>query len=112
MFCSSCGKSLNESHMFCPSCGTKKESSTLPKENTKQKKFTTVWLKIMCALGVAVLLGGIALSNIYNVIMGILIFGVNFASLKSTSKTIQQLIFVISLVIMVVAVINLGSLSR
>ena len=106
-FCSSCGKPLQESNVFCPSCGVRKESLTLPKDISKQNKFWNVWLKIQIVLGIIVLIGGIIFSNYYNVVMGVLLFAVGFISLKTISKTIQQLMGIISFIIFVVSLMTL-----
>ena len=108
-YCSSCGKQINEAHIFCPSCGTKKESVTLPKD-TKQKKFESIVNKFSIIMGIFVLLSGIIASNLTNTLMGIALFAIGFVSLKTNSKTVKQLITIISAIIAFVAVFNLTTL--
>ena len=109
MYCRTCGKPLDEGHVFCPSCGTKKETQPPPKE-TKLKKFEIIGNKIAIIMGIFVLLTGIVGSNLISAIMGIVIFSIGFVSMKTNSKTIRQLIGFISVIITAVAIINLTTL--
>ena len=109
-YCSSCGKPLNEGNVFCPSCGTKKESLTLPKETTRKKKFEAIADKFTIIMGIFVLLTGIVGSNLTNALMGMALFAIGFVSLKTNSKSVKQVITIISAIITFIAVFNLTTL--
>lgn len=71
------------------------------------EKWQTFGDKFGIVGGIAVLLMGVVISNISSIILGMALFGVGFASLKSKSKTTKQLTTIISLVILIISIINL-----
>lgn len=105
-FCWKCGTSIPLSNNYCSKCGAQLNPPILPKEG-KLVKSERIGNTIAIVAGIIILLSGVYFSNPYSVIIGIVLFCIGFVSLKSNSKTVQQLVGIISLIIFIVAIINL-----
>lgn len=120
-FCPKCGKEIIENASYCVGCGlditnfknnnTELEKSlpkeTLPKQEiimTKSKSWSS---KFGLIIGVFVIIGGAYLSNSFNVIIGIIMVVTSFVSLKNKSKTVDQFLTIVNLILFAVVMINL-----
>lgn len=110
VFCSSCGNEETSDKRFCSKCGSELIISDLPKETPRKKKFESFADKFSIIMGIFVLLTGIVGSNLTNALMGIVLFTIGFVGMKTNSKSVKQLITIISMIIVVVAFFNLTTL--
>jgi len=116
-YCPSCGKEILTDGDYCSSCGNKitilnskinqEKSGALPKQEITITKSKSIASKFQISLGVVILLIGIGIEDYQNTFFGILLFIIGFVGLKNKSKTIDQLLTIVSLIIFVVAIISL-----
>ena len=112
-FCPICGKEIIENASYCVSCGLditnfknnnpELEKSlpkeTLPKQEVMMTKSKSWGNKITMIMGAIVILLATITSNPYNVLLGIVLVVIGFVSLKNKSKTVDQFLTIISLIL-------------
>lgn len=108
VFCHMCGNQLFGKSNFCSKCGNEvKSQPTLPKQEIIITKSKSIASQFQISLGVIILLIGISIGDYQNTFFGVLLFVIGFVGLKNKSKTIDQLLTIVSLIIFVVAIITM-----
>ncbi len=108
IFCHSCGNGLSRNFKFCSKCGNETQSQpTLPKQEITITKSKSIASQFQISLGVIILLIGISIGDYQNTFFGVLLFVIGFVGLKNKSKTIDQLLTIVSLIIFVAAIITM-----
>jgi uncharacterized membrane protein YvbJ len=117
-FCPKCGQEVIENAIFCVGCGLdignvkatseikKSYQSTAPKE-VVLTKYQSVGNKVSIVSGAIVILLALVVANPYYVIIGIAMLVIGFVSLKNKSKTIDQFLSIVNLILFAIIIMNL-----
>ncbi|MEK6946623.1 MAG: zinc-ribbon domain-containing protein [Nanoarchaeota archaeon] len=115
-FCPNCGKETVENASYCVGCGLDitnfnadpktPHRGDLPKQEVTLTKFQSIWNKIMVIVSSGIILLGVVSSSPYNVILGIIMLVISFVRLKNKSKTVEQFLSIVSLLIFGIIIIS------
>ena len=116
-FCPNCGKETVENASYCVGCGLDITNfnadpkiphrvDLLPKQEVTLTKFQSMWNKIMLIVSSVIILLGVVGSSPYNVILGIIMLVISFVRLKNKSKTVEQFLSIVSLLIFGIVIIS------
>ena len=89
MYCSKCGKELNESDVFCPSCGNKINNEITTNTATNKKNKGILFLLISIGIQIVAIIGSFAAGSFGNVMAILLVISVALVLASSIFCIIQ-----------------------